>query len=235
VKNNLISARAIERVSATVVIVALAGLLALPTGGCKSASRSDAPQDGFTTGAGRAPNAQTMYALSRILASQGRERECIAVLSQVTRQYPQFLAAYNDLAEAYLRLDRKEDAIAVLQDGLKEAPQDPVLLNNLGMCWLLREDYSQALRYFEQASMVRPEDPTYKANQAAALGMLGRTGEASEIYSRLMEPPDVRHNMSVLAQARDGGPSAELPTTAPTQEQSDQKDAAEATEQPAQN
>jgi Flp pilus assembly protein TadD len=206
-----------RRLGGQVWMLVLCGLLSgalLSGNGCassKPAAGQMDPDAQFDAGAGRAPNARTMYTLARILAAQGRDRECITVLTRTTRQYAGFLPAYSDLAEAYLRLGRTDDGIAVLDQGLRQAPQDPVLLNNLGMCWFLKGDYTQALRLFSRASMARPEDVTYKGNQAAALGMLGRTAEATALYSQFMASPDVRHNMSVLARARNG--NADLAAT----------------------
>ena len=144
--------------------------------------RTSADESSFAAGAGRPPTASTSYSFAKILVGQGRDRDAIHVLTRIIRENPRFVPAYNEIAGVYVRSDRLEDAIALLQSGLKQSPNDPVLHNNLGMCYLLKTDPARALESFSRATDVMPSNPTFRANRAAALGMLGRDSDAEREY-----------------------------------------------------
>jgi len=186
--------------------------------------KTNAP-DPFETGAGRPPTAATMYSLARILAAQEKTADCINLLKNLIQRYPNYAPAYNALAEAYLSLDRTDDATMSLSEGIRRFPKDPVLQNNLGMVYLLNEDYETALAHFERATEADPGEATYRANKAAALGMLGRTAEAAALYRKHLKQSDVHENVNVLMNARRASSqhanatvssaAAATPTTAP--------------------
>ena len=195
-------------------------------------AKSNAP-DPFDTGAGRPPTAATMYSLSRILAAQARWADCIGLLKNLIQRYPNYAPAYNALAEAYMSLDRTDDAIVCLSEGVRRFPKDAVLQNNLGMVYFLNEDYEDALPHFDRATTAAPGEASYRSNKAAALGMLGRTAEAAELYRKHLKQSDVIENVNVLMRARRtagagpapaagagpaaaaGAQTAQAPTTAP--------------------
>lgn len=160
------------------------------------------PPDAFDASAGKPPTAATMYSLARILAARGNTTRCIGLLRNLIQTYPDCAPAYNLLAEQYLAIDRPDDAIATLHAGAKRHPNDAVLLNNLGMAHFLQDDYASALTYFDRASAARPDEPTYRANKAAALGMLGETSKAAALYRKDLRPSDVHENVEVLNRAR---------------------------------
>lgn len=161
------------------------------------------------------PRIRTLYALARVLAAQGRDAESVYVFRRVLEREPNFLPAHLAIAEAYLRLDQPEQATAALADALRRAPEDPVLLNDIGMTYLVIGDAEQALPYFRRAMAIQ-DQPPYRANAAAALGMLGREEEAAELYRGLLPPADVEHNLAVLRQAR--AMDAEVPNGDDTRE-----------------
>ena len=120
------------------------------------------------------PGTNAWAPVASMTTARERHTESMGILRNIIAQYPNYLPAYNALAEAYVQIGKSEDAIEVLQAGLKRAPDDAVLLNNLGMAHFLREEYADALPHFERAAERRPEVPLYRANKAATLGMLGR-------------------------------------------------------------
>jgi tetratricopeptide (TPR) repeat protein len=225
-----------------VMVLAMVASVALSGGGCASNdapptekasqkrarsqtainahNKTNAP-DPFDTGAGRPPTAATMYSLARILAAQEKTAECIGLLKNLIQRYPNYAPAYNALAEAYLSVDRTDDAIKSLGEGIRRFPKDPVLQNNLGMVYFLDEDYETALTHFERATDAAPGEATYRANKAAALGMLGRTAEAAELYRKHLKQSDVHENVNVLMNARRASSAQHAqaaqaaPTTAP--------------------
>jgi Flp pilus assembly protein TadD len=89
------------------------------------------------------------------------------------------------------------------------------------MVYFLDEDYETALTHFERATDAAPGEATYRANKAAALGMLGHTAEAAELYRKHLKQSDVHENVNVLMNARrvwsqHAQAAQAAPTTAPT-------------------
>lgn len=188
--------------------MALGAAVAVLLTGCASSSpreqESAAARDEieFATAVNRAPTAKTMYAMARILAAQQRDADCRTILTTIIREHPDFLPAYNELAELQLRERRVDEAIATLQAGLRLAPRQAVMINNLGMCSLLKGEYEEALALFTQATVAGPDDARYRANMAAALGMLGRYDESLALYQQIMMPADAHFNLAVLCESR---------------------------------
>lgn len=192
------------------ILVALSFGLA----GCNSTSkkpaervRSDTTEaravDDFESGAKTPPKTGTLFSLARILMSQGRDAEAMTVLNNLTQRYPDFMPAYNAKAECLLRAERTQEAIDALTAGLKRRPKDAVLLNNLGMIWFLEGRYEEALARFDAAAEVEPNEAMYIANQAMTLAMLGREKQAAAMYDRITTYTGKRHNLRILAKARE--------------------------------
>ena len=188
----------------------IAALLLAAGNGCTqkaagpAAQRVTSPDDDyFAAGAGKAPTLKTRYAMARVLAAQGKDDQCVFILEQLIRERPQCLPAYSDLAELYMRHHRLEDAVNLLKTGLRVAEQqDPVLVNNLGMCRMIQGNYEVALSAFVKADTLAPSDARFKANRAAALGMLGRYDEALDQYLQVLPPADAHFNLGVICEAR---------------------------------
>lgn len=194
-------------------------MLALPFGGCAKGqdkanisytSDKDAASS-FEAGANRRPTARTLYAMTRILAGQGRDAECEFVLRRIMQHHPHFMPAYVRLAALQLRHGRIDAAMTSLTTGLRVSPRDPVLLNDLGMCWLQKSNYDKALDVFTRAAGVAPQEPRYRANMAVALGMMGRYDESLSLFSLVLPAVDAHHNLGVLCQARNDVDRAEAP------------------------
>jgi len=156
----------------------------------------------FEAGANRPPTANTLYALAKILAVQGRDPQCEVVLGRIIRNYPRFLPAYCDKAEIMVRHRRIDEAILTLCAGLAIAPGDPVLLNNLGMCRMLQGEYDDALHFFTKAASTVPYDGRYRGNMATALGMLGRHEESLALYEQVVPAESARRNVRILARQK---------------------------------
>jgi tetratricopeptide (TPR) repeat protein len=160
-----------------------------------------AADDAFTAGANRPATAHTLYALSQVLATQGRDDQCANVLGQCIKKYPKFLPAYVSLAELHLRNNRPPQAMQTLLAGLKIAPKDPRLINNLGMCFLLKHDPAAALPLFTRAVGLAPTEGRYRANMATALGLLGRYDESLALYQQVVSEGDAHYNVALLCRA----------------------------------
>lgn len=166
------------------------------------ADRAEDADKEFESGADRRPSPQTLYTLARILASQGRDTECVGVLKRVIRESPDFLPAYYDMSEAQMRLHNPSGAIEVLQSGLRVSPHNAILWNNLGMCFLLERQYGQALDQFTMACGIEPASTSYRANLALALGFLGRYGEAMALYQQFLPPEEAHYNLGIICRAQ---------------------------------
>ena len=149
----------------------------------------------------RPPSAKTLYAMADILVTQRKDRECELVLKRIIQEYPQFLPAYNSLAELQMRQSHVRQAIDTLSKGLRIHPQDAVQLNNLGICLLVCEDYDKALEIFTKAAGIVPENARYRANMAVTLGLMGRFGDSRFLFSQVLPEDQATHNLEVLRQA----------------------------------
>ncbi len=164
----------------------------------------------FANGSKRVPTAKTLYALSQLLAGQGKQEQSEFILRKIIAEYPKFMPAYCDLAEWQMRQRHIEEAISTLSAGLKLVPTDAVLANDRGMCFMLLRDYENALKDFTLATAVAPDNARYRSNMAAAVGMLGRYEESLALYKQVMPVADAHHNLGVLCDARGDHQRAEL-------------------------
>ena len=162
----------------------------------------DAADLAWANGADQPAEANTLVAMARLVASQGRDEQARFTLARVIHEHPGCLTAYVELAELHLRHRRVNAAQDVLRRGLAVAPRDPVLLNDLGMCWLLRKDYDRALKQFAMAAAAGPDNARYRANLALALGMAGRYDECLAAYEQVLHPADAHYNLAVICDSR---------------------------------
>ncbi len=156
----------------------------------------------FQSGAKRPPSAKTLYAMSKLMALQGRDSEAEYTLGKIVSEHPEFMPAYCDLAETQMRQRRIDQAMKTLTTGLRLAPNEAILLNNLGMCQMIKGEYDSALDAFTRAAAVVPDDARYRANMAVSLGMLGRYKESFALYEQVLPAADAHYNLGVLCEAR---------------------------------
>jgi Flp pilus assembly protein TadD len=185
--------------------LAVAAVLGLSA--CTSTpDHSKAPPVGVVEATGissdKAPNAQTLYSMAKLLSARGRDADAETILAKLIAQHPEFMPAYSDLAEIYVRRERIESAVEVLRAGIRRVPADAVLQNDLGMCRLLQHRYEDALESFTAAAAGVPPDTRARANMAVALGMLGRLDESLAVYLQILPPADAHYNVAVLSEAR---------------------------------
>lgn len=184
----------------SVRITSFALILAL--GACASDGGASKAKGEVDTSGKRPPNANTLYSMSKILISRSQDAEAEAILAKLIREHADYLPAYQELSELYLRHDRVDGAVDVLSSGVKNAPKDAVLWNNLGMCRMLQKRYEEALEGFSKAAAGVPQDARSRANLAVALGMLGRYDESLALYLQVVPPAEAHHNLGVLCEAR---------------------------------
>ncbi|TFG88844.1 MAG: tetratricopeptide repeat protein [Candidatus Atribacteria bacterium] len=157
----------------------------------------------FDKGANQPPSVKTLYSLADILTKQGKNEQAEIVLKKIIKEHPEFLPAWNSLAESQMRQGRIDEAINTLSTALKIIPKDPVLLNNRGMCFMIRQDYNKALEMFAAAAGVKPENARYRANMAVSLVFLGRDDEAMSLYRQILPEDQAKHNLNIIRTARE--------------------------------
>lgn len=180
--------------------VAVATLSGCATNGDDYASVSNRPS--VDSSMKEAPNAITLYGMARIYSSQGKVAQASTVLVNIHRQFPDFVPAYNELADLLMQSGRIDDASLELKEGLRRAPSNPILLNNYGVCLLLKGRHSEALQQFETALRSAPYDSRTKANVALARGLNGQDLESMAAYHEILSAQDTDHNMRVIREMR---------------------------------
>ncbi len=148
------------------------------------------------------PSADTLYYLGRVLAGQGKDDEAITVFTNTISRHPEYLAAYVDLAEIYVRQRRFADAEALLVQGLEVDARSGVLWNNLGMVRMFRQNDEGAKEAFAKAVAAAPREERYAANLALATGLLGQYDEAFVLFEQILGPEGAHHNLAVIAESR---------------------------------
>lgn len=147
------------------------------------------------------PTAKSLHAAARICKSQGRDASSEILFNRLLNQFPDYMPAYNELAELYVRNDMIDSAIQTLRTGLAHAPDDTVLLNNLGMCHLLKRQYGSAVDSFTEATAHQPVNARNRANLAVGLALMGRAEEAYALFLQVLPSREAHHNMGVLFQS----------------------------------
>lgn len=167
----------------------------------KSTCKGNMFDKGFDSARDPRPTARTLATMATILTSQGKFSESEALLRKAIQEHPEYVPAYDHLAELYMHVGNTELAILTLSAGLEQNPDNPRLLNNLGMCWLVRKDYEKALEAFVKSAGLAPNKAKYRSNMAVALAMLGRYEEARSLFEQVMTAKESEHNLRVLREA----------------------------------
>lgn len=151
----------------------------------------------------QAPSVNTLYALSRLYLVQDKDAEGEAVLVRLLAEYPDYTAAYSDLAKVRLKQGRFAEAVEIMMISLEHGEKDPVLHNNLGLSQMLATDYERALMSFRTAKELSPHNKKYQSNIALTYGLMGNTQQSADAYRVIMSEEDTLHNINVINGIRD--------------------------------
>lgn len=107
---------------------------------------------------------------------------------------------YHNLAGALFRAEKYEDALAALRYYKKHSPRakdSPYVEGEIGMTLVRAGRPGEALPYLERALEQLPYDPELLTHKAMALGDIGKTKEAKNVYSWVLSnypgyPPAVK-------------------------------------------
>ena len=185
------------------VALGLIALAASTLAGCSSTTPATA-DDWFEGGPQKPATAETLQMTARVLASKGNTEQAGFVVDRMYRDYPDNLGTYTEGAEVLLIQGRVKEATEWLNRGLTRFPNNPVLRNDRGMCKLLEANLADATADFEAAYAADPADADYVGNLALAKALAGDESGARALWSRILNPEDVEHNLkqAVSAQAK---------------------------------
>lgn len=164
---------------------------------CTTTTTTDAPAtDWFDGGPMKAASPETLQLTARVLASKGNTEQAGFLIDRMARDYPDNLGTYTEGAEVLLIQGRVREAIEWLERGLARFPNNPILRNDRGMCRLLEANLPAATVDFEAAYAADPGDADYVANLALARALAGNTEAARALWSRVLGPEEVEHNIT---------------------------------------
>jgi Flp pilus assembly protein TadD len=179
----------------------LTAALAL-TVGCTTTNVPAPAEDWFEGGQQKPATAETLQMTARVLASKGNTQQAGFVVDRMYRDFPDNLGTYTQGAEVLLIEGRIKEAREWLDRGLARFPDNPVLRNDRGMCRLLEANLKDATADFEAAYAGDPADGDYVGNLALAKALAGDTEGARALWSRVLNPEDVEHNLQQAAAAQ---------------------------------
>ncbi|HEY6542919.1 MAG TPA: tetratricopeptide repeat protein [Ktedonobacteraceae bacterium] len=130
--------------------------------------------------------------LGEIAMEQGRAKEALEHYQRVVELEPDFASSWNDLAQAYKKLDNFEEADASLRRALALEPDNEDLIWNLGELYLDEQRYDDAIQIFEDAVEKNPTSASLNIFLASAYLESGDARQA-EIFLDKAEKLDPDH------------------------------------------
>jgi Flp pilus assembly protein TadD len=112
-------------------------------------------------------DAQARFLYALVLMDLKRDDEALAVLTQMTQEYPELPDPYNNIALLQVRAGRVELARQALETALRNDPGHRAALANLGQVQLML-----AVQAWEQAAASGPSDPQLLRKLEAARALL---------------------------------------------------------------
>ena len=130
------------------------------------------------------------YAMGSNALLDNRPQDAIVYLRRAAvldARMPYVPAAYNDLAEAYRRLNRWDDAIAAANEAIRLSPDLAVAHETAASAYLGKGDLLNAGKAIDQAFAIsqklapnQPVDPRFILTRAKLLAAQGKTAEAKQ-------------------------------------------------------
>ena len=142
------------------LILAVAALL---LGGCMTAAKQSQSAENAVPG-----HIQQEFAAALAKVTAGEDAAAIQQLEAFIEQYPNYAAAYINLAIVYERQKQSEQAIWLLKKAIEVDPAAVEAMNRLAFINRRQGDFAAAEAYWQQALRV---DPTY-AYASYNLGVL---------------------------------------------------------------
>jgi Flp pilus assembly protein TadD len=114
-------------------------------------------------------NAAARFQRSAVLTARGKPDEAIAILLELTAEYPELPEPYNNLAVLYAARGRYDDAKWALESAIRADPVNASALaeENLGDVYLKLADIE-----FEKASKLDPKNQALRTKRNSLQGLL---------------------------------------------------------------
>ena len=132
----------------------------------------------------------------------GDANRAIKDLKKVIRLRPDDFLAWNNLGNAYYRLDRYEESIPYYEKAVEIKPDYHHGWNNLGAAYYRLDRYEESIPYYEKAVEIKPDYHHGWNNLGNAYYRLDRYEESIPYYEKAVEiKPDYHHGWNNLGDA----------------------------------
>jgi tetratricopeptide (TPR) repeat protein len=120
--------------------------------------------------------AKAHYSLGVLMASSGRSKDAIDHLSAAVRFSPNYVEAYQALADALRRSGRVEQSLAQYNEALRVNPKSADARFGYGMGLVKLGRYREARDWFDDASRINPDRPEFRYALARLLAAAPEDG-----------------------------------------------------------
>jgi len=132
-----------------------------------------------------------IYLLAKLDQLDGRVDDAIRRYRIFTSLRPELVAAFVNLGNIYLELDRLEDARSNYTTALQKDPNSPAARYGLGQVALSQRNYAEAVEHFEKALALAPD--ANRIHYALAMAYRGlRNEEKTKLHLAQQGPVGVR-------------------------------------------
>ncbi len=120
------------------------------------------------------------------LLRQGRTKECLAVLEETVREYPDSVTAWVSLGRACLEARQPRRAEEALRNALAREPGRVEGSNSLGLALVALGRVEEAAGHFLRATELRPDYVEAHFNLGRCLKEMGKPGEAIRQFREVL-------------------------------------------------
>ena len=132
-----------------------------------------------------------IYLLAKLDQLEGRVEDAIRRYRTVTSLQPELVAAFVNLGNIYLELDRLDDARSNYATALQKDANNPAAHYGLGQVALSQRKYAEAVDHFEKALTLAPD--ANRIHYALAMAYRGlRNAEKAKLHLAQQGPVGVR-------------------------------------------
>jgi tetratricopeptide (TPR) repeat protein len=155
-------------------------------------SLTDAARECYLNANALAPkDFRWIYFLAKLDQLEGRVEDAIRRYRTVTSLQPELIAAFVNLGNIYLELDRLEDAHSNYATALQKDANSPAAHYGLGQVALSQRKYAEAVDHFEKALALAPD--ANRIHYALAMAYRGlRNAEKAKLHLAQQGPVGVR-------------------------------------------
>ena len=127
-----------------------------------------------------APSSEALFLQekSRRLMEQGKFPEAVELLEDIITQYPDFWAAFNNLALAYFYIGEEEQAKALLHEVLRENRGNIHALCNLAVIYYYEKNQEELEEITEFLSKINPYFVEHRYKLGATFALIGKYEQA---------------------------------------------------------